>query len=789
MPRLDLTAKILTTTAFISFSLILSAQAQSETLFSVDVPSQPLSSAIAELSRETGYSIAVNAEVLASEQSIAVAGEMSPRQALTRMLAGTTLTVTELADGSLIVIQNASDIPLVEGGSEIFTLDPITIQGQLRPSDLRSSPTSAVVVTGDEFDRRGDVDVYDVVERTANVTAIQGDRGFAIRGISQVGPGTGVSNGLTISTQVDGAALPTNISTILFRSSGWDLEQLEILRGPQSTQQGRNALAGAVIFKPNDPEFSQEFRLRGEVGSENLRRAALVANTPLTDILALRFTAEALGTDGFLDNEASSEDGDPRDYQSYRLALRLQPGDRFDGVLSYSYTDSERGGISALESQLPDLSQNFDTVERAEAINQIGRLEWSYQLNDILAVRSETSFLDVAYDAIRDADLGPLPITVTTDREDVQSFEHDLQLTFDTASVNGVVGFFYTKFDRDQNNNPMVDLGGFTSGVPNGFIVDLNTDFDTTNQNFALYGEAQIQAHQWVPGLSFTLGARYDYEEFEFDRTQLFTPIVPPGQSNNSSSGETSYEVFLPKFGVNYEFDPDQQVSLTYQRGYRAGGAQQNFGTGRLNQFDPEFTDNIELAYRGTFFGDSLSVRATSFYTAYTDQQVTVRNPNDFQDVDLVNAGESQIFGIELDTNWRLNSEWSLSGSLGLLKTEFTDFTSDDQSFTGKDLPFAPNVTAAFGVQYYLDDNWSVGADASFTDSYFSTPANSIEVDSRILTNAQVNWQNDRGWKAGAYIRNITDERYVTEAFAAPGDQVVQVGEPRTIGLFLELAF
>ena len=168
---------------------------------------------------------------------------------------------------------------------------------------------------------------------------------------------------------------------------------------------------------------------------------------------------------------------------------------------------------------------------------------------------------------------------------------------------------------------------------------------------------------------------------------------------------------------------------------------------------------------------------------------MTVRNPLDFLDVNLVNAGESEIFGLELDADWRPNASWIVNGSVGLLSAEFTDFTSADQNFTGNDLPFAPALSAALGVTYNINDKWSVGADATFTDSYFSTPGNTIEIASRTLFNAQVNWRGDNSWSGGAYIRNIADEDYITQAFAIPGDTTVQVGEGRTIGAFLQVEF
>ena len=185
------------------------------------------------------------------------------------------------------------------------------------------------------------------------------------------------------------------------------------------------------------------------------------------------------------------------------------------------------GPLEALGSIL---AQNFDTVERSKAITQIGRLEWSYRVNDTFTLTSETGFLDVGYDAVRESDFGPLPISVTGDLEDIHSFEQDIQLSFDTPSVTGVVGLFYTDISRDQLNNPLIDVGGFTTGIPNGVLVNLDSVFDTENRNFAIYGKADIRADGIAPGLSFSIGARYDWEEFEFVSSREFTPSFHPAK-------------------------------------------------------------------------------------------------------------------------------------------------------------------------------------------------------------------------------------------------------------------
>ena len=247
-----------------------------------------------------------------------------------------------------------------------FDLGTIVLRGELQSRALQDSPTSATVETGEALEKRGDTDLYDVIERTPNVVSSFGEKGFAIRGIDQRGVGGG--QGLLISTQIDGAALPSNQATFFGPYSTWDLEQVEVLRGPQSTQQGRNALAGAVVIRSKDPTYEQEFKLHGEVGSRDHQRLALMANTPLIDgKLALRFSAEQVQNDGYIINPTlGTNDYDAREMTTYRAKLLWNATEDVEVVFSYSHVDSFGGEDFVEEPPFPSRRVNFSNVRARE---------------------------------------------------------------------------------------------------------------------------------------------------------------------------------------------------------------------------------------------------------------------------------------------------------------------------------------------------------------------------------------------------------------------------------------
>ena len=362
-------------------------------------------------------------------------------------------------------------------------------------------------------------------------------------------------------------------------------------------------------------------------------------------------------------------------------------------------------------------------------------------------------------------------------------------MRFETDGVSGVVGLFYTKIESNRPSTAVVDLGWFSVGIPNGVFVTREDTFPTKIENFALFGEADIAADGLLPGLTFTVGARYDIEKFKFANTSTTTPAVLPPVNVR---GSTDYEAFLPKLGVTYDFTPDQSVSFTVQQGYRAGGAQVNGFNGNLNEFDPEFTTNYELAYRGQFYDGALRVAANAFYTLWRDQQVRVpgRSGN-VLDNDVLNAGKSELWGAELTVEGDATDNLSLFGSLGYVQTEFLRFTTGGVDFSGNEFPGAPQWTAAVGGSYAWDSGVTLSLDTSYTGASYFDAANNVgnRSDDRWLVNAQVTYENDYGWLTGVYVRNLFDRDYAVQRNTSATGTQVRTGEPMTVGAFVTKTF
>ena len=246
----------------------------------------------------------------------------------------------------------------------------------------------------------------------------------------------------------------------------------------------------------------------------------------------------------------------------------------------------------------------------------------------------------------------------------------------------------------------------------------------------------------------------------------------------------TTFDAFLPKLGVVYRFADDVSLGFTYQRGYRAGGSGSNFATGEPFEFDPEFTDNVELALRSQWFDAKVTVNANLFYTEWTDQQVRVGTGLDRI---TVNAGESRLFGGEAELRLNPISGLELFGALAYVDTEFTDFINNGVDFSGNEFPDAADITGAFGAEYRFENGFYLAGDASYTASAFNDIANTDDFrnDSRFLVNARAGYEAEN-WSAVVYATNVFDVDYVIDV---QNPRTAVVGDPLQYGVRVGLQF
>ncbi|MEM9044227.1 MAG: TonB-dependent receptor [Pseudomonadota bacterium] len=769
--------------------LAMPANGWAEDAVSIDIPSQPLVDAIAELGSETGLQIIAPHELVAPLESAAVSGSMTPKEALTELLTGTGLDMKSVSATSVIIAQNA------DPNAETF-LDPIVVQGELQTRSLQDTQTSVAVITGEELERRSDTSLRSVAERTAGVSTSARGIGFVIRGVDERGVDANGPSAPAITTSIDGARITDfgRINTTFL--STWDLEQVEILRGPQSTQSGRNALAGAVIVRSQDPTYEQEFKLRGSAGNFQTLQGAFAVNQPIIeDTVAVRVSGDFNSSDGFIDNITTGADDDGGvENINLRGSVRFDPAENFWGVLKLSYIEGTDEFASSEEAFFPDRINVTDAPTRDEFDYRTVNLRMGYDFSDTIAFESETVFVDREFTFLGDFDGTGLPLATASDTSTGQSFSQEIKLLYEDERIKGVIGGFFLR--SDETSETAGNLPGALLAPPQllPFISPTATVTGSSTssvevQNFAVFGEAEIEV---IENFTFIAGGRYDRETQDrltipasSTNDPFLAALLPPDVPEATS---TTFDAFLPKAGVVYDFTDDLSLGFTYQRGYRSGGAGVNLAQNEQFEFDPEFTNNYELSLRSQWWDDRVTLNANAYYVTFTDQQVVVELSSQPLDEETQNAGSSKSFGGELEARAEPIPGLELFGAIGYNETEFTDFISNGQQLAGNEFRNAPRWTGSVGGAYFFENGFFVGADASYTAASFGDALNNAasRSDPRFLLNLRAGYEGEN-FGIFAFVDNVTDVTYAEERSAT--SSLVTIGDPLTFGLVGQVNF
>ncbi len=714
-------------------------------------------------------------------------------------------------------------------------LEEVVVRAEKLGRTLQETTTSIAVFTGEELEQRSIIDLYDVVLRTPNVSSSFGQKGFAIRGVDQrLGGGAG----LLVNTIVDGAALPNNQSTFFGPYSTWDIGQVEVLRGPQGTTQGRNAIGGAIVINTADAEFN-EFggRVRGQYGELDSYQTAGALNIPMVDDkLAARFAVDKRETDGWVRNPTRGEDYDPRDFLNLRGKLRWAASEDLELRYTISYTDSTGGEDLVDFFQFPDRRVNLSDGPAEEGSEHlINTLQAYYRINDAWSLTAIATFYEHDYVRIEDIDNSAEPLSFLDREQEDDSQTFELRANYDNGGpLRGIVGVYAGNFDNQSVDNLSISVAFL--GIPPPVLEFLGIDpFEQILQQRDFRNEEENRAvfTEWEYDLSdrFTLigGFRYDDEERDirnetFTTTDVTLPFpLPPDEVIRTNA---EYDAFLPKLGARYRLTEDIVLGATAQKAYRAGGVGVAIVSGELNEFDPEEAWTYELSVRASLFDQRHQVSGNLFYTDWQDQQVN--RTSDFGRANGVpldtvpdNAGESRLFGGELsiDSNWF--DGFTTFAAIGYLDTQFDEYDGDTFEYTGNEFPYAPEWTLALGFNYQHPSGFVVSGDVNWSDEFFSAETNdpnrvefepifdtegnevgqretcsarpcndpATTVDDYWVVNLKLGYVADN-WSAYLFGRNVFDEDYATQVTAVSfnditGDpeQSARTAEPRVLGV------
>ena len=699
---------------------------------------------------------------------------------------------------------------LAESGVEGVALDVVSVSADFRQTDVQTLPEAVTVVGNEQIEQRSADHLEQILSLAPNVNFSSGSsrgRYFQIRGIGErsqfidpVNPSVGLMIDGIDMTGLGGAA------TLL------DIEQVEILRGPQGTRFGANALAGMINIQSKAPTKESEGFVAAKAGTYGTHGQSAAISGGLTETVQGRLAVSSLKSDGYMENDfLDRENTNHIDEVVARAKLAAQLSDDTDLTFTYFYTDIDNGyDAFSLDNNRTTYSDNpgVDAQEsHSFALDLNSKLNDSVSFEALLA----TSKADVEYSYDEDWAYGQY---IWNSDDPVYTPDPcDTTQGPCLASIDG-----YSSFDqylRDYQRNS-IDLR-LLSGV-NGRIFSDTTDWvmgvyaftreESLTRNYT-YADAQYRSDLEVNSVSL-------YGEFNSQLasdTQLKYGVRVEQWSNdfddtNTIAADETEILWGGKVTLEYLLSLDHLGYVSLARGYKAGGVNTDPDISEANRtFDTEFNNTLELGIKSALLNDALKSRIAAFYIQRKDQQVkssyAVQNDNNsitFQDY-LANAAEGKNYGIELELDWQATNALQAQFSAGYLKTEFVDYSyqTNDGEFNkdGREQAHAPEYSLAAAFKYQLTDQIRLVLENEAKDEFYFSDSHDEKSKAVVLWHARVEFTKGPV-TLSAYSRNLTDQDQEVRGFGGFGndprngyetDRYVQLGEPRLFGIEGQYSF
>ncbi len=712
-------------------------------------------------------------------------------------------------------------------------LQRIEVTARRTVENLQEVPVSVTAIHATDIAENGLTDVTDV-QRYATNTTLQVSRGTSstltayVRGIGQQDPLWGFEPGVGMYVDDVYIARPQGaVMEIL------DVERIEVLRGPQGTLYGKNTIGGALKYVTKEMRGDNSFDFSASFGNYGMASYKAAGQLSLLDDKLFIGGAFAdISRDGFGTFKNTGDENYNKDISAGRLTLEYHATDDLFFRLAYDKTvddSNPKGGFRLVPSVLNG-QQLYDSVydsdislpmyNKVETSGTSLTLTWNidehFSFKSVTAQREGDTYTNIDFD---NTALKSLDVPAVYDDE---QFTQELQLNYVADGITAVGGLYYYTGDACGAFDVQLEVLGNALGLP-GFTLENGGCTDT--DSYSIYGQTSFDlTEQW----SMTLGGRFteDTKTANVYRYKFFSTVYPgdleagtavPSNPSNKFDGEQTWSRFSPRVGVEYQANKDLMYYASYTNGFKSGGynMRADFDTDPegAKPFDPEVVDTIEIGFKSEPT-DDLRINAAYFFSDYTDMQVTVQRAVDDNFVArILNAGQAEIQGLELETTYAASSDLTLTLGMGYIDAEFVEFITAD-----------PQTGALVDVSDTLDisntPDWSINAGLNYTYSAdigdFVLTANAayrgatqifeapspLDEGGYTLVNLGINYYHKDGhWSGSLQAKNLFDKqvRIAGYCFAngqCPSDSlgldenvIGYYNDPRTVALTVKYEF
>ncbi|SEK33935.1 TonB-dependent receptor [Parapedobacter koreensis] len=683
-------------------------------------------------------------------------------------------------------------------------LDEAIVTAHKMESDPHDIPASLSVVSAKEVEQQY---IWNIMDATAVIPNLNIANPGDNRNVASIRGITTTSYNQAVATYVDGVnqfGLDTYIPYLQ------DVERIEVLRGPQGTLYGRNAMAGVINIITKQPTNNVSGLAEVNFGNHGQQRYLLGVRTPVVkDKLFFGASGMFNGLDGFYTNDFDGSHYDKQHTVFGNYYLKYLLNTQWAMTLNFKHVSNRNGGAFSLIMGMDDafgnpfhLNQNAKTTMADEsrnvslAINHFG---------NALNFSSQTAFQSNYryYQDPIDGDFSPLDaISIVNDYgknwNNVKVFTQEFKVSSapsKDALINWTAGAFLFHQDAPTKQGTYfgADAGMMGEGTPT-YATSILTN-SATNQGAAIFGQIGFR---FEGGWELQAGLRYDYEHAQLNALGEFQPdggdvmVVQP-----DTAASANFNALTPSVSVKYAFDATHHIYGSYARGFRAGGISQlssDPSEASLRPFDPEYSNNIEVGSKNVLLDQRLQLNLAVFYSRVNDAQVPTLVLPDAITV-TQNTGRMESMGGELEATARVARHLSLWGNVAFTHARYLDLNTVGEGgnvqLEGNRPVFTPDWTAFLGGQYTIPlakrQQFQVGVYGKFVGQQYFTVENTLGQAAYSLLNVNIGYSL-LGYEIIFWGQNLADKRYIDYAYDF-GFAAVHMGRPATYGLTLRKRF
>ncbi len=667
----------------------------------------------------------------------------------------------------------------------LYQLAPVKVSAEKREEDPQKVPLSVTAITEQEIDDAGINTVEEAVSYVPNVHFIDFGAAFEqkifMRGIGST------HNAPAVNFNIDGV---TQLRSESLDRSLYDVDSIEVLRGPQGTLYGRNSMAGVINVITRKPDNDLRGKLSADIGNYDYQRyMGSISGPTVKDHLFIGLAGSYAYRDGFTQNTYNGSDVDWMESSDGRLSLRWAPGNNFEANLTlFAEKDTHGGTALQLLERVKENPHETAFDHKGDSSREVAggalNLEWLIgrgTLTSISAVQSMSLKSDSDYDYST--------LDMNTFDHDSDNWQYSQELRYSHGKENDKIKWTAGVYGWGSNeSDKSITETGLDMPPAWGDPGDENTsDTDLDAYGFAAFGQSTVT---FFDRLDLTAGIRWEWERNKgvFDDYTDFAVSGTRVQNVDSSATQINHE-WLPKFSVAYRFTDDVMTYGTVAWGYRSGGFNFMYDPNDLSslKFAPEKSINYEIGVKTKWLNNRLFANLAAYYVKIDDMQVSVSIPGKMT-LMVDNAGKATSRGVELELGARPFAGFDVNASFGFVDMEYDEYedSANGADYSGKIPTYAPRYTYSLSAQYRRplgrEYTFFIRGELQGLGKQYWDRNNDVSEGAYNIVNARAGIESEH-LDAYLWAKNLLDEDYRKIAYHTGMGTYAQTGDPFTFGL------